>query len=91
LLDSTTGSFIDKNQSWEKHWFLTKNLMSFFSYTTKNFEMTAVQELLRRHAEARGGATGLGTVLQSGSSRVRVPMVSLECLVDINLPASLWP
>ena len=40
---------------------------------------------------ARGGAVGWGTALQIGRSRVRFPMVSLEFLIDIILPAALWP
>ena len=37
---------------------------------------------------ARGSAVGWGTTLQVGRSRVRFPMLSL---VDIILPAALWP
>ena len=40
---------------------------------------------------ACGGAVGRGTALQAGRSRVRFPMVSLEFLIDIILPATLWP
>jgi len=40
---------------------------------------------------ARGGAVGWGTALQTGRSRVRFPMVSLEIFIDIILPAALWP
>jgi len=32
-----------------------------------------------------------GTALQVGRSRVRFPMESLEFLLDIILPAALWP
>jgi len=35
---------------------------------------------------ASGGAVGWGTALQSGMSRVRFPMVSLEFFIDIILP-----
>jgi hypothetical protein len=38
-----------------------------------------------------GGAVGLGTALQTGRSRVRFPMVSLEFFIDTILPAALWP
>jgi hypothetical protein len=38
-----------------------------------------------------GGTVGLGTVLQAGRSRVRLPMVSLEFFSDIILPVALWP
>ena len=37
----------------------------------------------------RGGAVGLGTALQAGSSRVRFPLLSLEFFIDIILPAAL--
>ena len=43
------------------------------------------------HVGARGGAVGWGTALQAGKSRVRLPMVSLNFFIDINLPAALWP
>jgi len=39
---------------------------------------------------ARGGAVGWGTALQTGWSRVRFPMVSLDFFIDIILPAALW-
>ena len=37
------------------------------------------------------GAVGWGTALQTGRSRVRFPMVSLEFFIDIIFPAALWP
>jgi hypothetical protein len=37
---------------------------------------------------ARGGTFGLDTALQAGSSRVRIPMVSLEVFIDKILPTS---
>jgi hypothetical protein len=40
---------------------------------------------------ARGGAVGLGTELQSGRSRVRLPMLSLEFFINIILPTAQWP
>ena len=36
------------------------------------------------------GAVGWSTVLQSGRSRGRCPMVSLEFFIDITLPAAQW-
>ena len=39
----------------------------------------------------RGGAVGLDTALEAGSSRVRFPMLLLEFFIDIILPAVLWP
>ena len=39
----------------------------------------------------RVGAVGWGTALQTGRSRVRFPMVTLEFFIDIILPAALWP
>ena len=38
----------------------------------------------------RGRADGWGTALQAGRSRGRIPMVSLEFFIDINLPVALW-
>jgi len=38
---------------------------------------------------ARGGAVGSGTALQAGRSLVQFPIVSLEFLIDIILPAAL--
>jgi hypothetical protein len=39
----------------------------------------------------RGGAVGWGTVLQTGRSRVRFPMVSMEFFIGTILPVALWP
>jgi hypothetical protein len=39
----------------------------------------------------RGGAVGWGTALQTGRSRVRFPMKSLEFFSDLILPVALWP
>ena len=39
---------------------------------------------------ARGGAVGSGTALQTGRSRVRFPIVSLEFFIEITLPAAPW-
>jgi len=38
-----------------------------------------------------GGAGGRGTALQTGRSRVRFPMVSLEIFIDVILQPALWP
>jgi hypothetical protein len=38
----------------------------------------------------RGGAVGSGTALQTGRSRVRFPMESLELFSDLILPVALW-
>jgi hypothetical protein len=40
---------------------------------------------------ARGGAVGWGTALQTGRSRVRFPIVSLEFFIDLILSVALWP
>jgi hypothetical protein len=37
-----------------------------------------------------GGVRG-GNALQTGRSRVRFPMVSLDFFIDIILPVALWP
>jgi hypothetical protein len=38
----------------------------------------------------RGGAVGWGTALQTGTSRDRFPMVSLEFFFHLILPVALW-
>jgi hypothetical protein len=40
---------------------------------------------------ARGSVVGWGTMLQAGRSQVRIPMRSLNYLIDLTLPAALWP
>jgi hypothetical protein len=42
-------------------------------------------------SETRGGALGWGTALQTGRSRDRFLIVSLEPYIDIILPVTLWP
>ena len=45
----------------------------------------------RLNAGTRGGAFGWGPALQTGRSRIRFAMVSLEFFIDIILPVALWP
>jgi hypothetical protein len=40
---------------------------------------------------AHSGAVGWGTVLQTRRSWVWLPMVPLECFIDVILSATLWP
>jgi hypothetical protein len=40
---------------------------------------------------AHGSVVGWGTVLQAGRLRVRFLMRSLDSLIDVILPAALWP
>jgi hypothetical protein len=40
---------------------------------------------------ARDSVVGSCTKLQAGRSRVRFPMESLNFLIDVILPAALWP
>ena len=41
------------------------------------------------HKGARGGAVGLGTILQTGRSRVQFLMVSLEFFIDEGMAESV--
>ena len=50
-----------------------------------------VKTYVHPYRGARGGAVGSGTTLQTGRSRVRFPMVSLELFSDIILLVALWP
>jgi hypothetical protein len=40
---------------------------------------------------ARRSVVGWGTMLQAGRWRVWFPVRSLDFLIDLNLPATLWP
>jgi hypothetical protein len=46
---------------------------------------------VRRMLGARGSAVAWGTALQTGRSRVRFPIMSLEFFIDVILPAVLGP
>jgi hypothetical protein len=52
---------------------------------------TLLYKLYTLYNGARGGAVGWGTALQTGTSRVRFPMVSLEFFIDIIVLVALWP
>jgi hypothetical protein len=56
--------------------------------TTVNLGVCIVSTFryLRQWGGVRGGAVGWGTVLQTGRSRVRFPMESLEFFSDLILP-----
>ena len=46
---------------------------------------------MRWGSGAHGAAVGSSTALQTGRSRVRLPIVSLEFFIDIILQVALWP
>ena len=69
---------------------MTKLLVAFRNFANAPYYIT-VLNTLQIFYWARGGAVGLGTALQAGRSRVRLPMVPLEFFIDIILPIALWP
>ena len=46
-------------------------------------------EMCNNSNGTHGGAVGSGTALQTGRSRARFPMVSMEFFIDIILPSAL--
>jgi hypothetical protein len=56
----------------------------------RNFHVSKCLCPLHMNA-ARGGAVGWDTTLQTGTSRVRFPMVSLEFFLGIIVSVALWP
>jgi hypothetical protein len=62
-----------------------------FSILFKDWMFSYGIMLGRRGGGTRGIAVGWSTALQVWRSRVRLPMVSLEFLIDIILPFALWP
>jgi len=65
------------NLTWESKWILTRILRIYCPIWMK--------------LGTRGVAVGWGTVLHAARSRVRFQIMSLEFLIDIILPAALWP
>jgi hypothetical protein len=74
----------DQNQSSSRLW-VPKNTQ------LKNWNPLADEVYLSIMKTARGGAVGRHTALQTGTSRVRFPMVSLEFFTDIIVSVALWP
>ena len=56
----------------------------------KDWRLTYVTTTITTTTE-HGDVVGCGNALQTGRSRVRFPMVSLQFFIDIILPAALWP
>jgi len=60
----------------------------------KNLTSTVIMHIVKKcqcFIGAHGGAVRWGTALQAGRSQVWFPMVSLEFIIDVILPAALWP
>jgi hypothetical protein len=55
-----------------------------------NINLTPLPNIISFKSIFTRWRSGWGTALQTGRSRVRFPMVSLEFFIDI-LPAELWP
>jgi hypothetical protein len=81
---------------WQKHVVrmeYTPYIQKFGEFDHKEFiNVThSFYRLLRSRGHAAGGAVGWCTALQTGRSRGWFPVVSLEFLIGIILPAALWP
>ena len=60
-------------------------------YCLSAVSVRTVNTVCPTNKKALGGAVGKGTALQTGRSRVRFPMVSLQFFIEIILPTALWP
>ena len=76
-----------------------KKFQGFFFYLTvqsatdihRSLLMQITFEVTTHQYTGARKPSGYGTTLQTGRSRVRFPMVSLEFFSDIILPVALWP
>jgi hypothetical protein len=87
--------YVNSIRYWWYHDPILDNLYRFKTRHDRTNEIIKVAEKeLERHFTlpgGRGGAVGWGTALQTGRSRVRFPMMSLEFFIGIILPVALWP
>jgi hypothetical protein len=50
-----------------------------------------IVEAVNTYSGARGSVVCWGTMLKAGRSRNRIPMMSLDCSIDLILLVALWP
>jgi hypothetical protein len=79
-------------------WYHNPNLDNHYRFPTRHDRTNEIIKVAEKELEryfkllsGRGGAFGWGTALQTGRSRVRFPMMSLEFFIGVILPVALWP
>jgi len=73
-------------------WYVSSSCVwSLVFHTKKRMQTERFLDIHYTWGGTHSGAVGWGTVLQAARSRVRFPMVLLEFIIDIILPAAPWP